>query len=74
MKVLEFCAKKDIEVKTHTIKEENLSYYDGAFLTGTSINMLPVKEIDDVVYSVDGFSFELSHKFEKFICEELFNA
>jgi branched-chain amino acid aminotransferase len=74
MKVLEFCAKKDIEVKTHTIKEEDLNYFDGAFLTGTSINMLPVKEIDQVVYSVDGFSFELSHQFENFIWEELFNA
>ncbi|MBK5252612.1 MAG: aminotransferase class IV [Peptostreptococcaceae bacterium] len=74
MKVLEFCEKKDIEVKIHTIKEEDINYFDGAFLTGTSINMLPVKEIDKVVYSVDGFAFELSHQFESFIGQESFSA
>ncbi len=58
MKILEFRAKKDIEVKAHTIKEEDLSYFDGAFLTATSINIFPFKEIDEVVYRVDGFAFE----------------
>ena len=74
MKVLEFCEKKDIEVKVHAIKEEDLGCFDGAFLTGTSINILPVKEIDEVAYSVDGFAFKLSNQFENFIQKEVFNA
>jgi len=74
MKVLEFCAKKGIEVKVHVVKEEDLKSFDGAFLTGTSINILPIKEINGFSYSGDGFAFELSYQFNEFINEEIVNA
>jgi len=74
MKVFEFCAKKGIEVKVHPIKLNELVNFDGAFLTGTSINMLPVKSIDGIVYSVSGFAVELPAQFEKHMIEDVLNA
>ncbi len=74
MKVFEFCAKKGIEVKVHPIKRNELVNFDGAFLTGTSINMLPVKSIDGIAYAVSGFAIELYTQFERHTIEDSFNA
>lgn len=74
MKVFEFCAKKAIEVRVHPISRKDISNFDGAFLTGTSINMLPVKTIDEIEYSVSGFAVELSSQFERHIIEAIINA
>jgi len=74
MKVFEFCAKKGIEAKVHPIKRKDLNNFDGAFLTGTSINMLPVKSIDEIEYAVTGFAIELPAQFERYILEDALNA
>ena len=45
-KVLEICSENEIEVIEHEIHVKDLIGYDGAFITGTSINVLPIATID----------------------------
>ncbi|KDR94986.1 branched-chain amino acid aminotransferase [Peptoclostridium litorale DSM 5388] len=47
-KVLEICCENEIGVEEHEIPVESIKEYDGAFITGTSINVLPVATIDDM--------------------------
>ncbi len=74
MKVFEFCAKKDIEVKVHPINRKEIANFDGAFLSGTSINILPIKSIDGKPYALTEFAIELSSQFTKNIIEDVLNA
>ncbi len=47
-KVLEICRENEIEVVEHEIHANSLEKYEGAFITGTSINVLPIGSIDDI--------------------------
>jgi len=49
-KVIEICQKSGIEVEKRSIHIDELSDFDGAFITGTSNNVLPVKILDNIFY------------------------
>jgi len=49
-KVIEICQKNGIEVEKRSIHKDELSDFDGAFITGTSNNVLPIKILDNIFY------------------------
>jgi branched-chain amino acid aminotransferase len=49
-KVIETCEKNGIEVVKRTITYEELKDFDGAFITGTSNDVLPIKAIGSILY------------------------
>ncbi|MGD9567200.1 MAG: aminotransferase class IV [Sedimentibacter sp.] len=49
-KVIEVCESNGIEVDKRVIKLEELDLFDGAFITGTSNDVLPIRTIDNRVY------------------------
>lgn len=50
-KVIEVCEKNGIEVEKRIIDSKELDSFDGAFITGTSNDVLPIKSIDGWVYN-----------------------
>jgi len=50
-KVAEVCESNGIEVEKRIIKIDELESFDGAFITGTSNDVLPIKSIDKIVYN-----------------------
>ncbi len=48
-KVIDVCNGNGIKVEKRDIYISELKFMDGAFITGTSINVLPIKDIDDIV-------------------------
>ena len=49
-KVIEVCEKNNIKVVKREIYLEELNAFDGAFITGTSNDVLPIRKIDDITY------------------------
>lgn len=49
-KVIEICENNEIEVEKRIIKLEELDSFDGAFITGTSNDVLSIRTIDDRIY------------------------
>jgi branched-chain amino acid aminotransferase len=49
-KVIEICHIKDIKVNAEAIPVNEISLFEGAFLTGTSRKVLPVRVIDQTVF------------------------
>lgn len=74
LKVLEYCETNGVEVQIHPISEKDLKTYDGAFLTGTSINILPVRSVDQTVYEVGEKVKGLSSEFEAYVRSSLCRA
>lgn len=70
MKVLDFCRMKGIEVETLAVKAEGLEAFEGAFLSGTSIHLLPVRSIDGRRLAVTPFMKALSRAFDAFVRSE----
>ncbi len=50
-KVIEVCEDNGIEVEKRIIKFEELDRFDGAFITGTSNDVLPINSIDERIYN-----------------------
>lgn len=50
-KVVEVCENNGIEVEKRVIRLEELDLFDGAFITGTSNDVLPIRSIDGRVYN-----------------------
>lgn len=50
-KVVEVCENNGIEVEKRVIEFEELDSFDGAFITGTSNDVLPVRTIDEREYN-----------------------
>lgn len=50
-KVIELCQKNSIEVQRRVIKFEEIKNFDGAFITGTSNDVLPIKTVDHILYN-----------------------
>ncbi|MEK7190513.1 MAG: aminotransferase class IV [Patescibacteria group bacterium] len=48
--ILEVAKQNGFRIKEKNIPLTSLSEYDGAFLTGTSIKILPIKKVDDYEY------------------------
>ena len=72
MKLLELLKNLNIEFLEADIALESISEYDGAFLSGTSINALAIKNIGDLVFdSAENETFKMIREsFEKMILEE----
>lgn len=50
-KVISLCEDNGIEIEKRIIRLDEIGGFDGAFITGTSNDVLPVKTIDDRVYN-----------------------
>nr|WP_312576074.1 aminotransferase class IV [Sedimentibacter sp.] len=50
-KVIDICNRNGINVNKRNISVDELKSFDAAFITGTSINVLPIKKIDDILYN-----------------------
>jgi len=50
-KVIEVCKNNGIDVIKRNIYFNELKDFEGAFITGTSNDVLPIKTIDDIVYN-----------------------
>lgn len=50
-KVIEVCENNGIEVEKRIIKFEELDSFSGAFITGTSNDVLPINSIDEIIYN-----------------------
>lgn len=50
-KVIELCENNGIKVEKRNISFDELKSFDGAFITGTSNNVLPIRAIDDIVFN-----------------------
>ncbi|MDF2948713.1 MAG: branched-chain amino acid aminotransferase [Sedimentibacter sp.] len=50
-KVIEICEDNRIEVEKRIVRFEELDSFDGAFITGTSNDVLPIRTIDERVYN-----------------------
>ncbi|WP_236932633.1 aminotransferase class IV [Geosporobacter ferrireducens] len=50
MRIMEVCKKLQIQVKEELLHESQLTEIDAAFMTGTSVNVLPIHSIDERIY------------------------
>lgn len=46
--IFKVCKKLDIEIIEESIHEKDISKLDGAFMSGTSVNILPIRTIDGI--------------------------
>ncbi|MFO8234213.1 MAG: aminotransferase class IV [Bacteroidales bacterium] len=69
-KVIEICNENTVECEIRNIHQSELKDYDAAFITGTSLKVLPVKRIDRLEYSAN---HELLQFFSKKYNEKLSN-
>ncbi len=53
-KVISVCRENSIEVEKRIINFSEIKDFDGAFITGTSNDVLPIKTIDETVYKSSG--------------------
>lgn len=49
-KIVEICQEKRISIQKRVIRIEELAFFDAAFITGTSIDVMPVNAIGTVKY------------------------
>lgn len=56
-KVLECCDELGVKVEKRAVTTDELPRFKGSFLTGTSINMLPIRKFDDLTYQVNSDVF-----------------
>ncbi|SHK06518.1 aminotransferase class IV [Tepidibacter formicigenes] len=48
-KIMDICKKLNIEVIEESIKKSDIYNLEGAFMTSTSVNVIPIKSIDDIL-------------------------
>lgn len=68
-KVIEVCENNGIEVEKRVIKFEELDGFNGAFITGTSNDVLPIRSIDERIY--DSAENEVVKKAYEFYMSEV---
>jgi len=70
MKVLEVCNSENIKVNEVNLPLSEIGNYDSVFITGTSRKVLPVRQIDNRIFSVDNeLVRRISIKFEELTSE-----
>ncbi len=74
--ILQICKKKNIKVNECKIKSEEINSFDSVFITGTSIGILPVRQIDNFTFDIKNkIISELSEEYnkitEKYISDRL---
>jgi branched-chain amino acid aminotransferase len=52
-KILEICEKNNISVLRREIMLDELNFFDAAFVTGTSIDIIPINRIDTIRFSTN---------------------
>lgn len=67
--IMNICDKLGIEVIERNISVNELKYLDGAFMTGTSVNVLPISSIDKLKY--DSVVNEIINKIQKEYIKDL---
>ena len=68
MKVLECMSREGLKCVEKTIPEQEISVYDAAFLTGTSLNVLPLSQIGKISFHVnDPVLRKIQSAFDRFI-------
>lgn len=50
MRIMEVCKKLGVVVKENLLHVDDLAQLDGAFMTGTSVNVMPIRSIDSRTY------------------------
>lgn len=50
-KIIELCRIGSIDVIQQEISLDSIGEYEGAFITGTSINVLPIKTVDEIEFN-----------------------
>lgn len=75
LKIMDTMEKEGIPVEEKDITREDIASFEGAFMSGTSPKILPIKTIDGVKYQVTGNAFvrRLIDAFQKTIDEDLNN-
>ncbi|MEA1974991.1 MAG: aminotransferase class IV, partial [Bacillota bacterium] len=68
LNVLEVINQEKVEVVRRDIYKEELKLFDGAFLTGTSIDILPISKIEDIKFdtATNLIIVDLMEKFNMF--------
>jgi len=65
-KIIEICKNNNISVIKREILLDELSFFNGAFITGTSIDIMPLAKIDNIKYNTNNKVIKrLSKFFEK---------
>lgn len=68
LKVLEICTMNSIRVNETNISVKDIQRFDSAFLTGTSRKIVPVKKINNFVFSSDNpLVVRIARKFEEMV-------
>lgn len=71
-KIIEICNQNNIKVKKENILTTQLIDFDSAFLSGTSINALPINSIETLNYNTDNVTLSLiKNGFSEIITEYL---
>jgi branched-chain amino acid aminotransferase len=62
-----------LEIVRENINKKDLELFDGAFLTGTSIDILPINKIDDLKFNtaVNPIILDLMNKFNEFKLQDM---
>jgi branched-chain amino acid aminotransferase len=53
-KILDICISERIALQKRNLRIEELTFYDAAFMTGTSIDVMPVNKIGDIILNSSG--------------------
>jgi len=68
-------SKKDFDIKHGKIPLANIKNYDEFFITSTSMNVMPIKQIDDMVFDTDFKETKLIAKlFKEYYDKEIFEG
>ena len=65
--VIAIAKKNKIKIKYEAIDLKKIDKYDELFLTSTSMNIMPIKKIDNHVYRVGEVTKKLQIEYKKFI-------
>ena len=70
--IFRICSGLGIKIVEKTIKQSELKKFDSAFISGTSIGVLPVSMIDNINFAVtNGILEKISNQYQKIIDEYL---
>ena len=67
--VIDLCAEENISVKFEPVKYSALDQIEALFITGTSINVLPIAKVDEIQYNSpeNNTVIRVMHAFQNYI-------
>ena len=65
--VIEIAKSKNIKISERKISPNELSSFDGCFLTGTAAEVTPISKIAEHTYKVCNLILDLSASYEKLV-------